>query len=65
MENLSTVYENVRKYASKADTNLYDLKLSEVQAMTTCSPTTGELVDIAFRFGFAKGCRKTEKLLNI
>ena len=65
MENLSTVYERVRKYANEANIERYDMKLSEIQAMTTCSPDMWELVDLAFRFGFAKGCRKTEKLLNI
>lgn len=64
MENLSTVYENVRKYASETDTHLYDMKLSEVQAIVTCSPDVWEIVCLAFDFGFAKGCRKTKKMIK-
>lgn len=64
MKELSEVYKRVQKYASEADTNLYDMRLSEIQAIVTYSSDVWELVCLAFNFGFAKGCRKTKNAVR-
>lgn len=57
-------YKRIEKYASEADISGYDMRNCEMAAILTCSSDAFRIMDIAFRFGFDKGCRKTKKMMN-
>lgn len=64
MKSLQEEYERIQKYVDKIDTENYKLYLSEANAIYTCSEGVLEMILTAFKFGFAKGCRKNKKAVK-
>lgn len=57
-------YERIKKYVSKINIAEYDLYKSEMEAISACSPNKFKMMVLAFKLGFAKGCRKTKKAVK-
>ncbi len=64
MKELQKEYERIQKYASRAKMGNYSMMANEMKAIYECSADTFDLITLAFKFGFAKGCRKTRKTLR-
>lgn len=65
MQNLQKEYERIKKYAvENRDMGNYAITSVDMDALLTCSPDTYNALYLAFKFGFAKGCRKTKKAVK-
>lgn len=64
MKNLQKEYERIQKYVSSINVAKYDLYESEMNAIFAYSSSKFELMLLAFKFGFAKGCRKTKRAVK-
>lgn len=60
---LQKEYEQVKKYAKKAETKniRYDINIYQMLAIHNCSTDSFEKIFISFNYGFEKGRRSVQK----